>query len=75
MSHLGWEFWSDASLAHQCKGVRIFEKECFYCICEKGVEPGDADSFIRSSTLAGYAVFWQLVDEGKFTPDTLTTLP
>jgi hypothetical protein len=74
MSDLGWQFWSDAKLDHQVKGIRIFHKDGYYCICEPGIEPGDAECYIRGSFLGGYAVFWQLVTEGEFHPDTLTTL-
>jgi hypothetical protein len=74
MSDLGWQFWSDTKPSHTQKGVRIFVKDGYYCICEPGVEPGDAESYIRGSMLGGYAVFWQLVDDGEYSPDTLTTL-
>lgn len=72
MSHFGWEYWKDAALEHEVKSVRIFRKEGYYCICESGVEPGDAESFVRGGMLSGYAVFWQLVDERRYTPDALT---
>jgi hypothetical protein len=65
-------FWSKITLLHEQNGVRLFEKNGVYCVCPPNIEPGDAESFLRGQCLAGWAVFWQIVEEGKLTPNEIT---
>lgn len=52
----GWEFWQDAEIDRQTPdGARLFYKEGYWCLCDPGVEPGDAEARVTGSQeTAGY---------------------
>jgi hypothetical protein len=48
----GWTFWQDAELIAVTDEwrIRVFRKDGVFCLCEPGVEPGDAESFVTGNS-------------------------